>query len=663
MIRRLIHALVQSKNGAADAVLLEALRLGNAREQEPVLDALLQRKSVKGLSGVIAAYDALPDRLRLRVLDEIKSFHHALRECGRSDDTPLRIAAMKLIALGRQGKLAYVLSENLHERDEALSKAAVEGMVALARWVATETRKLQSGRSDGEARAAEGADDDAGAADARTQTPNAPYAALMDQRPEIEAAVARAMDVHRGRHGQDLLRAAMLLCDWPGSKTLAILQTTKHGGQSLMVRRLQQPPASEHVEAFLLGASHGQLRSHFGVAFSHIDEAPVLDALLRKTHWLKDHQLQLCVHQVSRGAWCGDAELRRDIERRTPANAALAGEWVAASGLHDVVQDERLDRLRAHAADDFGARLRLLRVAARRRRGASTVLFQQFLTDPDERLVRIAAREIVRRRPPEMENVLLQLMTTARDSVRRVISRGIGQVGFEHFWQRYDRLPKATRRQAGKAMLKILPDAVQRLQRRLASGPADQRLKAMQMTQDLGLAEQMRGMLLQLCTDTNPKLRSKAVLLLGGLPSVPAETLVDRLLNDGDARVRANTIEVLEARKSVEFLPALAKRARASNSRERANAIKALGSMRVSAAAEQLAIMLRDERPAHRISALWTLRQIGWWNLLGQVGQIARADADMKVRRYALGVLRNVAELAREQQAAREQAQQAKKAG
>src|SRR5947208_8388499 len=113
------------------------------------------------------------------------------------------------------------------------------------------------------------------------------YANLLANRPEIEAAVARAMDVHRGKHGPDLLRAALLLCDWPGSKTLAILHTMKHAGQSPMVRRLQQPPAAEHVEAFLLGASHGQLRSHFGLVFSHIEEAPVLDALLRKTHWLR----------------------------------------------------------------------------------------------------------------------------------------------------------------------------------------------------------------------------------------------------------------------------------------------------------------------------------------------------------------------------------------
>ena len=36
-------------------------------------------------------------------------------------------------------------------------------------------------------------------------------------------------------------------------------------------------------------------------------------------------------------------------------------------------------------------------------------------------------------------------------------------------------------------MLKILPDAVARLHRRLATGPTEQRLKAMQMTAELGM--------------------------------------------------------------------------------------------------------------------------------------------------------------------------------
>jgi hypothetical protein len=123
--------------------------------------------------------------------------------------------------------------------------------------------------------------------------------------------------------------------------------------------------------------------------------------------------------------------------------------------------------------------------------------------------------------------------------------------------------------------------------------------------------------------------------------------LVDRLLNDTDPRVRANAIEVLENRPQTNLVQVLTQRALSTNSRERANAIKALHAMKVSASAAQLVQMIRDGRPEHRISALWTLRQIGWWQLINEVGRVAKEDVNMKVRRYALGVLKGVAELAR----------------
>src|SRR5688572_17044142 len=145
MIERLLQALVESKNEAADDVLVEALKLGVEREKRLALGALIKRKTVRGLGGVIEQYEKLPESLQLHVLENIRTLHHALRECGRSDQLPLRLAALKLIALGRQGKLAYVLSENLHEADESLSGAATASMVALARWVSNETRSLQKG--------------------------------------------------------------------------------------------------------------------------------------------------------------------------------------------------------------------------------------------------------------------------------------------------------------------------------------------------------------------------------------------------------------------------------------------------------------------------------------------------------------------------------------
>jgi hypothetical protein len=655
MHEELVDGLVHSENEAADELLLEGLRLGAEVEQMVVINAIFQRKRIRGLSGVVEQYESLSERLQQHVMANIGLLHHALRECGRSDRPEVRQAAMRMIAISRQCKLAYVLTENLHDSDEALSKGAAEAIVALARWVSTSTRQMQRKFTPtAEKKPPETTPQEAtpGAGEKTDQSPQEPavdfqalYRDVMEQKPEIEAVVARAMDVHRGRHTQDLLRAALLLCDWPQSKTLAILQTTKHGGQSPMVRRLQQPPEAEQVEAFLLGASHGQLRLHFGSVFSHIEEAPVLDALLRKTHWLKDQQLQLCMHQVSRGVWWQEGELLRDMGRRESGDACRIGEWLGASGMHDLMQDERFAVLARHAANDPGGRLRLLRVAMRRKKNASVQFLRFMLADADERLMRLAAREIVRRRPADFENMLLQLMTNAPPSVRRVVSRAIGHVGFENFWQRFDRLDRPTRKQAGRAMLKLLTDAPQRLARRLASGPMEQRLKALQITQELGLSQILREAVVALTKHPHPKVRSKAVVVLGEEPANSVELLMERIVRDTDPRVRSNAIEVLQNHQTPQLIMLLAERSKSPNNRERANSIKALNHMRVGNVGPALTAMLQDPRPEHRISAMWALKQMGWWKMLTEVGRMAKEDQNLRVRRYALGVLKGVADM------------------
>jgi len=676
---RLILALVQSKNESADDVLLECLRLGSEEEKPIVLAALIKRATVRGLRGVIAQYDSLSEPLQRRILDSVRDMHHALRECGRSDDPALRIATLKLIALGRQGKLAFVLSENLRNEQDEVSKAAIEALVALARWVSIQTKWLQKGEYSSHspdpsisttpsaaskeatphptpaehtpADAAVPASIDLSALTRPVATTDATavYNELLAQRPEIETAVARAIDLSRGRYGPGLLRAALLLCDWPGSKTLAILQSAKHGGQTVMVRRLEQAPASENVAAFLLASSHGQLRAHFGSAFAHINEGPVLDALLRKSHWLRDSQLQLCMHQVTRGAWWGESELLEDIARRDPPQAAKIGDWLCASGAHDVVQDDRMERLRFRAESSVLARLHLLRLVSMRRRGSSVQLIKTFLSDPDERLARMAAREMIRRRPPEYENLLLTRMATAPASVRRIIGRALGNLGFEQFWNRFDQLDRDTRRNAGKAMLKILPDSVIRLRQRLENGAVERRLKALEMAADLDLVSPLRVTLIKLTEHTNPKVRSKAVGVLALSPESADNLLLDRVLSDTDPRVRANAIEILEAMKNPEFLPLLTEKAKSGHSRERANSIKALHKMRQGPAADALQEMLRDQRPDHRVSAMWALKQMGFWRLLGEVGRLAKEDNNIRVRRYALAVLKGVADMVQKQ--------------
>jgi hypothetical protein len=270
-------------------------------------------------------------------------------------------------------------------------------------------------------------------------------------------------------------------------------------------------------------------------------------------------------------------------------------------------------------------------------------LLRRFLRDPDERLARMAVREMIRRRPPEFGNVLLPLMTDAAPSVRRVVSRAIGQQGFETFWQRYDQMDKSARKAAGKAMLKLLPDAVARLARRMAGGTIEQRVKALQMARDLDLVEQMKANVLPLCAHANPRVRSKAVTVLSAIGAQAVDVLVEKVVNDGDPRVRANAIEVMEQRGSVKFAPMLVDRAFKGANRERANAIKALHAMKVGTAAGQLLQMLRDDRAEHRVSALWALRKIGWWRMLSEVARLAREDTNLNVRQYAMNVLQSAA--------------------
>src|SRR6185503_15888544 len=80
----------------------------------------------------------------------------------------------------------------------------------------------------------------------------------------------------------------------------------------------------------------------------------------------------------------------------------------------------------------------------------------------------------------------------------------------------------------------------------------------------IGPGELMKPSLLQMAADSNAKLRSKAVAVLGELGEVPSDVVLERVLNDTDARVRANAIEVLENKAKAGYVPLLAERARAN---------------------------------------------------------------------------------------------------
>ena len=337
-------------------MLLEGLRLGVEVEKAVMLDALMSRKTTRGLSGVISYYENLPPRLQGHVLRHIKIFHHALRESGRSDRPELRLASMRLIALGREGKLAYVISENLHDSQEELSKAAVEAIVSLAKWVSDTSRRF-AGPLSAVRRRTRGRGFAGGGFATR-------FREIMEQRPEIETAVARALDVHRGKQTQEFLRAR---CFWPirpGAKRWPFCRRRNMAGRARWCVAFSSRPA-ETCRRFSPRGDARTTAAPFRDSLLAHHRAAVLDAILRKTHWLKDHQLQLCMHQVTRGAWWQEVDLIAGRPEPTgPGRRRSIGEWLAVSGTHDLMQDERMNAAGGTLQGTITrARLRLLRIA------------------------------------------------------------------------------------------------------------------------------------------------------------------------------------------------------------------------------------------------------------------------------------------------------------
>jgi hypothetical protein len=74
---------------------------------------------------------------------------------------------------------------------------------------------------------------------------------------------------------------------------------------------------------------------------------------------------------------------------------------------------------------------------------------------------------------------------------------------------------------------------------------------------------------------------------------------------------------------------------REDDNRPRANAIGALLAMNFADALTTLANMLNDERPMHRLSALWLVDHLNLRDMVRHVAELSISDKDAKVRTRA----------------------------
>ena len=252
--------------------------------------------------------------------------------------------------------------------------------------------------------------------------------------------------------------------------------------------------------------------------------------------------------------------------------------------------------------------------------------------------------------PAELRMAAYGLMGVAHeglvgDLVKRLSTLGdaapAGLVGltadlvFWRLWTRFDTMAEE-RRVAALAGTKGFAGYIKdRLRVNLASGSTSHRLRAARIVGLLGLADALWKDMRLAAQDPSSRVRSAAVRFLGRSSRPELRQQLLAALEDPDGRVQANALEAMDEGGWPDLLGLIVPKLHSEHSRVRANAAKALVRAGDEQAARVLTEMLEDGRAEYRVTAIWTIRQIGAGAWAEKLAQLAENDPSPVVRRNA----------------------------
>ncbi|MGO4885906.1 MAG: HEAT repeat domain-containing protein [Bryobacteraceae bacterium] len=167
-----------------------------------------------------------------------------------------------------------------------------------------------------------------------------------------------------------------------------------------------------------------------------------------------------------------------------------------------------------------------------------------------------------------------------------------------------------------------------------------ERQRGLAILDKLGSVGRMIPILVQFLRSPDSQVRSKTALMFG--QTLPSHGITERLMRDGDARVRANFIEGLWNCTTRDFRPLFRQAVEDSHHRVAGNAVIGLYRQgEIHEAIGHLSKMARHPEAAFRVTAAWLMGQIGDEHFTGVLRHMAN-DSDPLVRNKATDSLRAI---------------------
>lgn len=628
---KILDILRRCPDSAADDALAAGATRVAPEYQRELIELLLERGSEVGLSALPVIFDQVRAENQMLIVSEAAALSSSLRANIRESRGQTRLNTLEIIRRSGGLQHAYLVAHALHDGSEKVRTEAAQVLRYL-------TEKYWENHDETQRLLQEASEEDEEVARAVVQT----LKLLREERMHLTTAVRDALNTYESHHRSEIVEAAMAFAD-ELEDTLFQQSTRKLGKLTHAMQEVFSITLAPRMAPFVyIALGYPEMRKRIIPILTECRDGVFFAEFIRY-HWLaRDPLIRRNLLTIRDLAWLGDGlEAAFSLPQEI---AALAPSWLMSLGLSS---DRKVSLLLCFMLLDNPPVYRAaLWALTRINTPVSTLALQGVLDNEEPSLAEVARRELDHRR--RLERRLGQRPRSDRPEAWSGLLDHAGlSEDFDDLWHNYDRLHPVQAKSAGHFALKFVSGFMTQMQIRLLSPQAPDRIRALRLLLVLHVAGSFQKEVFAAANDPVPEVRAVAMSCLSNVGEATSRRILERAINDDEPLVQAAAIDALDRLGTKQRPDLFLTKTEHEEPRVRAAAVRALLRMQVPTGATALIQMLRDPRPDHRCGALWIADQMRLTALAPRIRELEKSDADPRISRIALHVLRRLDRLTR----------------
>lgn len=508
--------LATTKNEAAIHVLIAGLEMPDRAVQADALRALVDRRSAAGHRELLRRWPSFGERWKAIVAERAGRISGAVRDAILGADADLRVNGCDAAQWTRDFDLIPVLIAAAEDRSNPQADLASQSLLSLSECLGEELA--------------------------------APRDYRIRRDPQtVRRCVMRSLEksvLHFEQHKRaEIVEAFLLLVRRQNTILRRILQSPHDKAYLAIVNLLTHSPRPGVMRLLTDFLEDPRTLTTIQNVLARRRDVPFLRHLLKRVSGDLTANVKANVRRIDSFVW-----LRDDLAILSALNdddQTGAVQLTLASGMDRLRAFEVLKFILQHGGSE--ARLAAAQALAQFRGVEANELLLSVLTDDDPRIQAISVQGLRERGIPGAMNMLLDLVDSPHEPVRRSARACLTEFRFARFLETFDMLEEEVRRNAGELVKRVDANAVAALLDELRAVSRSRRRRGVEMAAAMGAVAEVEDELIKLLGDKDPFVRAEAMRALAGHNSPRTRRALRELLLDQNVVVRRTAERVLQS--------------------------------------------------------------------------------------------------------------------